>query len=158
MIVDKGKLVKVEYEGRFESGEVFDSSKHGDHSHPLEFIAGVGQVVKGFDDAILGMTLNEEKEIKILPEEAYGMPDEKLQRKVPRSLLPKDQVPQVGMALYVETPQGPLPVKIVAVDDENITIDLNHPLAGKTLLFKIKVIDIQNASKEALEEISERED
>jgi len=158
MEVSTGNLVKVEYEGRLESGEIFDSSKHGDHSHPLEFVAGVGMVVKGFDDAVLGMKLNEEKEITIKPEEAYGMPDEKLQRKVPRSLLPQDQVPEVGMALYVETPQGPIPVKIVAVDKENITIDLNHPLAGKTLIFKIKVINIHESPEGDNDEISERED
>ncbi len=143
MSVKKGDHIKVDYEGRFESGEVFDSSSHGDHSHPLEFEAGSGQVIKGFDEAVIGMEEGQEKEFSIEPKDAYGEYNEKLKRDIPKNALPKDQEPQEGMMLVMGTPEGhKVPVKIVAVNKDTITIDLNHPLAGKKLIFKIKVIGI----------------
>ena len=144
--VKKGDTVTVEYEGRFESGEVFDSSSHGDHSHPLTFTAGNSEVIKGFDNAVLSMKKGEEKEITILPENAYGNPNPKLVQKLPRSKLPKGQEPKPGLLLMLRSQQGhQLPAKITAVDDEEITIDLNHPLAGKTLIFKIKLTDVKSS-------------
>lgn len=142
MPIQKGNKVKVDYEGRFESGEVFDSSKHGDHSHPLEFEVGSGQVIKGFDDAVIGMEKGEEKEFKIAPKEAYGEPDQRLIQKVPKSMLPPGQQPKEGMMLILQGPNGgQIPARIKEVESDTITLDLNHPLAGKTLIFKIKVID-----------------
>jgi|SRR3989339_1149520 len=141
--VSKGDKVKVDYEGRLESGEVFDSSTHGDHSHPLEFTAGEGQVIPGFDNALIGMKLNEEKEITIKPEDAYGQPNPEMVRDIPRNVLPKDQEPKVGMMLGMMTPNGQqMAAKIVEVTKDNIKIDLNHPLAGQTLIFKVKVVEI----------------
>lgn len=137
-----GSKVSLDYEGRFESGEVFDSSKHGDHSHPLEFEVGSGQVILGFDKAVLGMKVGEEKEFKILPAEAYGEYNSQLTKEIPRNALPQDQEPKPGMTLMVGTPQGQFPVTITKVTATGVTIDLNHPLAGKTLIFKIKVISI----------------
>lgn len=143
--IKKGDLVALHYEGRFESGEVFDSSSNGGHEHPLEFTAGEGQVVPGFDKAVLGMKKGEEKEFTISPNEAYGEHNPELQQKVPRSQLPKDQIPEAGMTMVVGTPDGrQFPVQITAVDEETITLDLNHPLAGKTLIFKIKILDINH--------------
>jgi len=142
--VKKGSKIKVDYEGRFEDGKVFDSSKHGDHSHPLEFTAGEGQVIKGFDDAIMGMKIGEEKEFKIQKEEAYGDFREELKQDVPRKALPPEQKPKVGMALMLSSPDGrQFPARIVYVNNEKITLDLNHPLAGKNLIFKINVVDIE---------------
>ena len=144
MAVKKGSKIKVEYEGKFEDGEVFDSSSHGDHSHPLEFVAGEGQVIKGFDDAVIGLEEGEEKEFTLKPEEAYGERKEELKQKVPKSSLPEGQEPKEGMTVVVSSPDGrKMPVKIVAVDNDSITLDLNHPLAGKTLKFKIKVVEVQ---------------
>lgn len=151
--VKKGDKVKVDYEGKFENGEVFDSSKHGEHSHPLEFIVGVGMVVPGFDNAVMGMKIGEEKEFTIKPEEGYGERREELKQKVPRTMLPKDQEPKVGMVLMVGTPEGQqMPVKILEVDNENITIDLNHPLAGKTLVFKIKLLSVESGEPQQSDE------
>jgi FKBP-type peptidyl-prolyl cis-trans isomerase 2 len=142
--VQKGNSVTVEYEGRFKSGEIFDSSTHGDHSHPLSFTAGNGEVVKGFDKAVLNMKEGEEKEVTIKPEDAYGNPNPQLVQDVPRDKLPAGQQPQVGMMLMLRSPEGhQIPAKITFVDDKKITIDLNHPLAGKTLIFKIKVTEIK---------------
>lgn len=142
MKVKQGDRVLVDYEGRFESGEVFDTSSHGDHSHPLEFKVGEHQVIKGFEDAVLGMEENEEKEFTIKPEEGYGMRDEKLTQKMPRRLIPENHKLEAGMTLVMDSPEGQIPVRIAAIDNQHVTIDLNHPLAGKTLVFKIKLVGI----------------
>ena len=146
MAVEKGNNVVVDYEGRLESGEIFDSSQHGDHSHPIEFEAGSGKVIKGFDDAVIGMNEGEEKEIEINPDEAYGQRNEDMIKQIPKSQLPEEQREKVkeGMMLGLQSPDGKqIPAKIVKVDDENISIDLNHPLAGKKLIFKIKIKEIK---------------
>jgi len=143
MIAKKGNIVKLEYEGRLENGEVFDSSQHGDHSHPLEFEVGSGQVIGGFDKAVTGMKEGEEKEFSIEPEDAYGMPNPNLIRKFPRKILPAGEEAQEGMVLILGTPQGQqVPAKILDLEDDEVTLDLNHPLAGKKLVFKIKLISV----------------
>ena len=141
MAVKKGDKVKVEYTGTFDDGTVFDASEK--HGKPLEVEAGAGQVIKGFDNALIGMEKGEEKEIKLKPEEAYGEPNEKMIQKAPREQFPKDKEIKVGMMLAVGLPNGAqIPAKITEVTDKEVTIDLNHPLAGKTLNFKIKVVEI----------------
>lgn len=138
--VAKGDKVKVEYTGTFEDGTVFDSSEN--HGKPLEFEAGSGQVIKGFDEAVVGMEKGEEKEITLQPAEAYGDVNPELHKEIPRDKLPQDQEPQVGMMLALGMPNGQqMPAKIIKVDENSVTIDLNHPLAGKVLIFKIKVVD-----------------
>lgn len=140
MAIKKGDKVKVEYTGKFDSGEVFDSSEG---KEPLEFEAGTGKVIQGFDNAVIGMEKGQEKEIKILPKDAYGEHNSELIKKIPRKALPKEQEPKEGMMLVMTVPNGmQVPAKIAEVADEEITIDLNHPLAGKNLNFKIKVVDI----------------
>ena len=141
MAVEKGSKVKVEYTGTLEDGTEFDSSvKHG---KPIEFEAGSGQMIKGFDDAIIGMEVNEEKEITLKPEEAYGNPNPQMVKEVPREQLPKEEEPKEGMMLMVGLPNGAqIPAKIAEVGEETVKIDLNHPLAGKTLHFKLKVVEV----------------
>jgi len=139
--VAKGDKVKVEYTGTFDDGTVFDASSN--HGQPLEFEVGSGQVIKGFDDAVLGMKKGEEKKIVIPAAEAYGEVRSELHKKVPRQQLPQDQEPKVGMILALGMPNGQqFPARIIAVTKDEVTIDLNHPLAGKTLHFKIKVAEI----------------
>ena len=143
MKVKKGDKIKVEYTGTFDDGMVFDSSQHGDHSHPLEFEVGSKQVIKGFDDAVVGTELNEEKTIKLNPENAYGKRDEGKIMRIPRSKLPAEQEPKVGMILGMQTQDGrTVHVKISKVDESEVTVDLNHPLAGKNLNFKVKIVQI----------------
>src|SRR3989344_2654702 len=101
MKANVGDNVVVEYEGRLESGEVFDTSSHGDHSHPLEFKVGSGEVIEGFDKAVIGMEKGEEKEFSLEPGEAYGHPDTKLHKEIPKDSLPKEPEPQVGMTLVL---------------------------------------------------------
>jgi FKBP-type peptidyl-prolyl cis-trans isomerase 2 len=146
MTIKKGDKIKVEYTGTFEDGTVFDSTTHKDHTHPIEFEVGAKQLIKGFDDAVVGMKVDEEKNITIKPEEAYGERKEELSKEIPRDKLPKEPEPKVGMALMMNSPDGQqFPAVIKSVDEEKIVIDLNHPLAGKTLNFKIKIVEINSS-------------
>jgi peptidylprolyl isomerase len=139
--VVKGSKVKIDYTGSFEDGEVFDSSER--HGKPLEFEAGAGHVIPGFDRAVIGMKKGEEKSVKILPADAYGDVNPELVKEFPRDRLPKEQEPKPGMMLVVGLPNGmQLPARIVDVKGEIVKIDLNHPLAGKTLNFKCKIVEI----------------
>ena len=147
--VEKGNFVKVDYIGKFDDGEVFDSSKHGNHSHPLEFQVGSGQVIKGFDNAVMGMKVGETKNFSIGSKEAYGEYREEMKKEIPRNALPKEQEPRVGMILVMQTPQGQqFPAKIVHVGENTVTVDLNHPLAGKKLNFEIAIAGISDKFSE----------
>lgn len=139
--IKKGDKIKVDYTGTLEDGTVFDDSKK--HGQPLAFQVGEGQLIKGFDEAVVGMEPGQEKEITLKQAEAYGEPNPEMMKVVPRDQLPKEQEPKEGMMLMIGLPTGQqMPAKIAKVEDGNVTIDLNHPLAGKTLKFKIKVIEI----------------
>ena len=140
MVVEKGNKIKVEYTGSFENGEVFDASEK--HGEPLEFEAGDGMVVPGFDNAVIGMDVGEEKEVTLKPEEAYGMPNEQAIQKVPKDKFPAEA--EEGMMIGVPLPNGQqVPAKITKITDKEVTIDMNHPMAGKTLVFKIKIVSIE---------------
>lgn len=141
MTIKKGDTVKVDYTGTFDDGTVFDSSTHGDHSHPLEFVVGAGQVISGFDNAVIGMKKGDEKKIRIEPKDGYGSRNEKLIQKVPRAAVPAEA--KEGMLMRAQSPAGEVMiVKILKMDAKNATLDFNHPMAGKTLNFKIKVVDV----------------
>ena len=141
MSVKKGDKIKVDYEGKLDDGTVFDSSEK--HGQPLEFEAGSGKVIKGFDEAVIGMEKDEEKEIKLPPEQAYGKPNDQLVKKVPKDQFPPNVELKPGLMLALKAPNGmQMPAKIKEVSDTEVTMDLNHPLAGKTLNFKIKIVGI----------------
>ena len=141
MNVKKGDTVKVEYEGTLDDGTVFDSSKV--HGTPLEFKVGEGRVIPGFENAIVGMKKGDEKEIAISKEEAYGERNEQLLMQVPKEKIPDAEKIQPGIFLVIAREDGQkLPVKVASVDSTSVTLDLNHPLAGQNLHFKLKVVDI----------------
>ena len=140
----KGDKVKIDYTGTLDDGQMFDSSTHGDHSHPLEFVVGSGEVIKGFDEAIIGMKIGEEKNVILPKEKAYGDHNPALLKKVPKSNLPTGKELQAGMMLVLKTPDGhQIPAKIAEINASEVVIDLNHPLAGKTLHFKLRLVDIE---------------
>ncbi|MBN1157114.1 peptidylprolyl isomerase [Candidatus Woesearchaeota archaeon] len=144
MPAKKGDKVKIDYTGTLDDGTVFDSSTHGDHSHPIEFVMGEGKVIPGFENAVYGMEKGEEKQIKILPKDAYGDAKPDMVRKIPKDVLPKDKEIKAGMMLMIAAPNGmQFPARVTAVDEKEVTLDMNHPLAGKTLNFKIKLVDVQ---------------
>jgi len=141
--VQAGNTVKVDYTGTLEDGTVFDSSIN--HGQPLEFQVGSGQLIKGFDTAILGMKKGEEKEIKLQPGEAYGESRSELIKDIPKSELPPGQEFKEGTTLMMNLPNGmQIPLKVKDVKEDAITFDLNHPLAGKVLMFKIKILEISD--------------
>jgi len=141
MAIKEGDKVKIDYEGRLEDGTVFDSSSK--HGAPLQVEVGAHQVIPGFEKALVGMEKGQEKEITLKPEEAYGQYRKELLQKVPKDRLPKEHEPKPGMMLVLGTPDGKqMPAKIAEVGDNDVTIDINHPLAGKTLIFKIKIVEI----------------
>jgi len=138
--VETGKEVKVHYTGTLESGEVFDSSEGRE---PLKVTVGQGQLISGFEDSLMGMGLNEKKKFTLAPESAYGDRDESAIRRFPRKDLPQDLQVSQGQMLGLKMPDGQqIPAKVAQLDDETITLDLNHPLAGESLTFEIEVVAI----------------
>ena len=140
MPVKKGDKIKVDYVGSFDDGTVFDQSQT--NGAPLEFKVGSGDVIKGFDDAVIGMKPGDTKKFVIQPEQAYGANNPKMIQTVPRDKLPPGD-PKPGMVLMVSLPNGQqIPAKITNVAATTVTIDLNHPLAGKVLHFEITLKEI----------------
>ena len=141
--VEKGLYVSVDYKGTLQNGEVFDSS-HG--SKPLEVQMGVGQLIEGFEKEIMGMSLNGKKTFTLNPEDAYCQRDESLTRDFARADFPPEMEPRVGMTIALQSPEGQqTPALITHLDDEKMSVDLNHPLAGEALTFEIEVVGIRNA-------------
>ncbi|NCF72038.1 MAG: peptidylprolyl isomerase, partial [Gammaproteobacteria bacterium] len=132
-----GDTVKIHYTGTLDDGTEFDSSAGRE---PLEFALGGGQVIAGFDNAVDGMSVGENKTVTIPPGEAYGDRHEQLVQEVPKTSLPEDMQPEVGMQLQSQSPDGQIMNLVIAeVADESITVDANHPLAGQALTFAIEL-------------------
>jgi FKBP-type peptidyl-prolyl cis-trans isomerase 2 len=135
--VEVGDNVKVNYTGKLEDGEIFDSSEGRE---PLKFVAGQGQMIKGFDEAVIGMKKGEKKTITLAPEEAYGEFREDAKITVDKNQLPNFENLVVGSQLM--TNNGATGT-IIEKSDQNAIIDFNHKLAGKTLIFDIEIVSIE---------------
>jgi peptidylprolyl isomerase len=136
--VKKGDTVKVHYTGTLNNGEIFDTSKERE---PLEFTLGKGQLIPGFEKAVLGLNVGDSTKVDIPSTEAYGEERSDLIINVPIDQLPEDVTPQIGMQLQVNQPDGqPIPVRITEIDETELTLNANHPLAGKDLTFEIELI------------------
>ncbi len=133
--VKKGDKIQVIYTGYLEDGSVFDSNEGKD---ALSFEVGAGQVIKGFDDAVVGMKVGENKSITIKPEEAYGERHEEMVIKIPKNQFQGEEVKE-GMMVSSNTG---MQATVVAVNENDVTLDFNFPLAGKTLKFDIKIAAI----------------
>ncbi|CAZ95356.1 FKBP-type peptidyl-prolyl cis-trans isomerase [Zobellia galactanivorans] len=139
--VKENDKVKVHYTGKLATGEVFDSSV--ERGEPIEFTLGQGQLIPGFEKGLIDMKVNEKKTVNIPKEEAYGLPRTELIQEVPKSQLPQDIEPKVGMGLVSQTQSGQeINLVVTDVKEETIVVDGNHPLAGKDLVFDIEVIEI----------------
>lgn len=135
------KKCKVHYTGTFNDGTKFDSSY--DRGEPLEFVCGAGMMIKGFDEAVKEMAVGEIKDIHLMPEEAYGMLDPKAILHILISQLPGSENLEVGEQVYLSNAMGqPFPVKVLAKDEETITLDANHEMAGKELNFRIELVEV----------------
>lgn len=136
----QGDMVKVHYTGKLDDGTVFDSSIDRD---PLEFVLGEGQLIAGFEQAVLGMTPGESKTEKIPADEAYGPHREEMVVEVERQQLPENIPLDVGQQLQIQqAPNQIIPVVITAISESKVTLDANPPLAGKDLIFEIELVGI----------------
>ncbi len=138
-MIEAGKSVKVHYKGTLDDGSVFDSSEGRD---PIEFQMGSESLIPGFEAAVAEMEIDETRSVTIPSAEAYGDVNEDMVGEIPRSNLPDDIEPEVGMVLSMQSPDGEMPVRVVAVDEENLTLDANHPLAGQNLTFELTLIEV----------------
>lgn len=139
-IIKNGDTVKVHYTGTLENGEVFDSSLSRE---PLEFTLGQGQLIPGFEKAVIGLKVGDTTKAEIPSAEAYGERNPQMEVQVQKDQLPEGMEPEVGMQLQLNQPDGQaIPVQITKVEGEEVTIDANHPLAGKDLTFNIEVVEI----------------
>ena len=135
----RGDNVKVHYTGRLEDGTVFDSSEGRE---PLEFAVGSGQVIQGFDEAVVGMSIGDSKEVHIPVEKAYGERKDEMVIQAPIEQVPPDLNPQIGMQLEMGGVNGEiLRVVVVEITETHITLDANPPLAGKDLNFSIELVE-----------------
>jgi peptidylprolyl isomerase len=135
-----GDTVKIHYSGTLNDGTQFDSSRGRE---PLEFGIGSGQVIPGFEKAVEGMNVGDSKTFSIPPEEAYGQHRAELVQDVPKTALPDDLTPALGMQLQGTSGDGrQMTLVVTAVKDEAITVDGNHPLAGQELNFDIELLEI----------------
>ena len=150
--VKPGSHVEVDYEGRLDDGTLFDTSKEdvakkeGQYNeereyHPLHVTLGQGMLIRGFENALIGMKVGEEKTVKLMAEEAYGEKREELIKTFPKDA-ERDKDLQVGMVVLVNIQGRQVPARVSEVSDK-IALDFNHPLAGKDLTFKLKVVKIE---------------
>ncbi len=136
----EGDTVKVHYTGKLEDGEIFDTSQDDD---PLEFKIGGGQVIRGFEQGVVGMNEGESKTVEIPSDEAYGPHHQELVIDIEMDQFPDDLDPEVGQQFKMRQPDGPTIIVAVAeITDDRVTLDANHPLAGKDLTFDIQLIEI----------------
>ncbi|HEY9601416.1 MAG TPA: peptidylprolyl isomerase [Allocoleopsis sp.] len=135
-----GDTVKIHYTGKLDDGTVFDSSAERE---PLEFTLSGGQVIPGFEQAVVGMAPGESKTEKIPMEQAYGPYRQEMVIQVNREQLPPDLDPEVGLQLQIQQPNGQaIPVLVTEVTNSKVTLDANHPLAGEDLTFDIELVEI----------------
>ena len=138
--VKTGDTVRIHYTGTLADGSVFDSSEGRD---PLEFQVAAGHIIPGLDAALPGMTVGEKKVVEVPCAQAYGEANPQAVQAIPRSEVPADLPLEVGTQLQVQTTDGQvMPVTIAEVTEEAVTLDANHPLAGKDLTFAIELVSI----------------
>lgn len=140
---NEGKKVKVHYRGTLDDGSVFDSSY--DRNEPLEFTCMAGQMIAGFDQAVRDMEVGQVTDVHLPPEEAYGPHRDELVQTLTFEQLPGAEELNVGDRVMLTSPTGqPFPATVVEKDDKTITFDLNHEMAGKTLNFRIELLEVED--------------
>ncbi|HZD11561.1 MAG TPA: peptidylprolyl isomerase [Candidatus Binatia bacterium] len=150
MSVQDDVVVSIDYTLRLEDGEVIDSSEG---RAPLQYLQGQGQIVPGLERELYGMNVGDEKEVTVSAEEGYGDYDEERLQQVPLDAFPEDMELEEGMSVRMrDVSSGQLfDATIDDIDDDDVTLDFNHPLAGETLIFDIKIVNLREASAEELQ-------
>jgi len=148
-MIKQNSVVTMHYELKDSQGEVLDSSKGQD---PLVYMHGAGNIIVGLEEELLGKGVGDTLDVVVSPDKGYGMPVDALVQTVPKEAFGEeiDKV-EVGMRFQAETEQGPVPVVVTAMDENNVTVDGNHPLAGKELHFNVSISDVREASAEEIE-------
>jgi FKBP-type peptidyl-prolyl cis-trans isomerase 2 len=137
--VETTSKVKVHYTGKLEDGTIFDTSLT-EGREALEVQLGEGQLIKGFESGLIDMSEGEKKTIELSVEDSYGEPNPEFINEVPKSNVPEGV--KEGETLQGMGPQGPVNVKVISVNEETVTLDANHPLSGKKLIFDLEVVSI----------------
>jgi FKBP-type peptidyl-prolyl cis-trans isomerase SlyD len=146
MKISNGNVVGIDYSLHLGDGEVIDASEPG---APLTYLHGEGQIVPGLETALEGLAVGERRQVVVSPADGYGEHDPRGLQEVPRRAFPADLEPKAGMELTAEGPRGePVPFVVREVKPESVVIDLNHPLAGKTLHLDVTVREVRAATDE----------
>jgi FKBP-type peptidyl-prolyl cis-trans isomerase SlyD len=145
MQIAERTVVTIHYTLTNAEGEVLDSSQGPDEGEPLSYVHGVGMIVPGLEDALAGKSAGDEVKVTVAPEAGYGVRSDKLLQKMPRDEFPEGDI-EVGMKFRAHGPGGGRIVTVVAMDEDTVTLDGNHPLAGVTLNFDVKVVSVREAT------------
>ncbi|MCS4503534.1 peptidylprolyl isomerase [Arhodomonas aquaeolei] len=148
MQISKDKVVAIDYTLKDNDGEVLDASPEG---QPLQYLHGAGNIIPGLENALEGKAAGDDVSVTVEPAEAYGERDDRLQQEVPMEMFQGVDKVEPGMRFQAQTQAGTQVVTVAAVDGETVTVDANHPLAGQTLNFEVKVSEVREATNEELE-------
>jgi len=148
MEIKKDCVVGMHYKLTDDQGQVLDSSEGRE---PLKFIQGAHNIIPGLEKAIEGKKQGDQFDVTVEPEEAYGVRHEQMIQKVPRAAFQGVEELNVGMQFQAETQQGQVPVKITAIEGDEVTVDGNHELAGQRLHFNVNIEEVREASSEELD-------
>ena len=147
---ENGHTVTVHYKGTFPNGEVFDDSRS--RGQAMDVLIGAGRILPGFENALVGMSTGESKTVSLTADQAYGQPNPEAIATVPKAAFPPDYSFEIGTRVQGQSPDGnTVLAKIVSFDDDNVTLDHNHPLAGEDLNFEIEVLSITELNTEETE-------
>ena len=148
MQIEKNKVVSIHYTLTDNAGKVIDSS---DGRDPLLYIQGIGNIIPGLEEALEGKSKADKLDVTVSPDKGYGNRDERMVQSIPRSNIDGIEDIQIGMQLQAQSPDGQMSLLTVTkVEDETVTVDGNHPLAGETLNFAVEIVDIRDATKDEL--------
>ena len=149
MTIKRDSVVTMHYELRDAAGDLLDSSNE---QEPLVYLHGANNIIVGLEEKLEGSNVGDEIKAEVSPEKGYGMPVEALIQEVPKAAFGAEiEQVEVGMRFQAETEQGPVPVVVTAVEDDMVTVDGNHPLAGKDLFFTCSIVEIRDASQEEID-------
>ena len=146
-VIEQDMVASVHYTGKFLDGTVFDSSEGRE---PLSFLVGHGQMITGFEHELMGASVGEKREFTLTPDQAYGERDENNVQKMDRKIFPEGMDIQVGMVMGADSDQGPIQFSVSEVDDDTVTVDFNHQMAGMTLCFSVEVVEVRPAAPEEI--------
>ncbi len=149
MTIKQNSVVTMHYELKDSEGELLDSSQG---QEPLVYLHGANNIIIGLEEQLTGKNVGDQISAEVSPEKGYGMPVEALIQQVPKSSFGEEiQNIEVGMRFQADTEQGPVPVVVTSIDSDIVTVDGNHPLAGKQLFFNVTITEIRDASAEEIE-------